>query len=287
MTRGSEDHADDRGDDGEALLARVTSLDLRADLQPPSVVAGVDRARSLHDPRPLVAHLEAGLFTPMPGYPPTGPVIEDPHRRALVAASVGFQSVVARVATTVLLGVVVDRRILTVEFADLRWWPDRATIALGLVRAVTEPPKPGEGEHRPQVEGEGSVTIVDRMGLVVDRLIDAVVVPWVAALRAGTDAPERLLWGDAAAALATAATTAGRVGDLTADQHRHLIGHIARSLPLPDLVTPTAEVTPGWCRATCCLIVDAGVAPCDECRLATGSTLRPEELLAHRDHDRS
>jgi hypothetical protein len=249
---------------GEALLARVTPLDLRADLQPPSVVAGVGGTRTLRDPSPLVAHLEAGLFTPVPGYPPAGLVTDDAHRRTLVAASVGCQSVVARVATTVLLGVVVDRQVLTVDLDDLRWWPDRASSALGLVSVVTEP----LGHHtrgRPQVEGEGPTGRVGDLGRVVDRLVRAVCAPWVAAVRAATDAPERLLWGDVAAALATGATTACRVGDLTAGQHRHLIDHVADTLPLSDLVTRAPGLATGWRRTTCCLIVDAGLAPCDEC----------------------
>lgn len=232
---------------GDDLLARLAPLDLRSRLESPAACESND-GRSLDHPTPLFHHTAAGLFTPIPGMPTelATNVTTDPERHELVAASVAFQSVTGRVATTCFLANAVVGQRLLIEFGDLRWWPDRSSSALGLADVRIEDPAAWD--------------------TLIRQLVDDVFTPWVGATRAVTSIGERHLWGNAATSLLVAGTSLQRHG--TDVGLADLAPTIAAALPLGDLfVIGEEDGGTEFRRTTCCLIDQAGVTRCHECSL--------------------
>ena len=223
----------DRLTDDE-LVAALAPMSLRSTLDAPSVAAAAGRGlRDADDVAALVAHYEQGLFdspfaAPVAGSAPAG-------RRTEVAASVAFQAVVAQFATPVLLA----HRVLGVgiraPLAEVRWravgWGTRFGLAV-LPRA------------EPQ-------DLVDLIPLLRADLVE----PWLEVIGLHRLVPDRVLVGNADAALWTAVRSVEARAPLT-DGERQAV--VAAGL--------------GPTRDTCCLIHHAGLVPCDECPRSTGTT---------------
>lgn len=228
------------GCDPDALVARLAPLDLRSRLDPPAIARA--EGRPLDDPGPFLDHVEAGLF-PEPGSPLAavlGPATACPvDRRRLVASSVGFQAVVAQVATPVVLAERLVGRGLDARFDDVRWRADGWTVRYGLSEVRS-------GRVRP-------------LPTALADLVDDVVAPWVDTVAAHTTIGRRLLWGNAAAALLGAVRSLDRLAPLGPAASGAAVAAIEDALPEPRLVEPDGS------RTTCCLIPWAGLAPCDEC----------------------
>lgn len=237
-------------DDGAAaddeLLRAVAPLSLRSSIDGPSVARPA--GRSLSELGPLTDHTAVGLYegpfaAPLGDGPGTGP-----GRRA-VAASVACQAVAAQVASVALLAELVVGTGLDVDLTDVRWRADGWGTRLGLVRLRRRP----------------SRSPAEAVGALVERFT----APWVAAVAGAEPVAERLLWGDAAAATWTALASVHAHRPLVAADLSAIEDVLTERVPWTDLVIVDRPATGplSWHRSTCCLILHAGLPPCDECPL--------------------
>jgi ferric iron reductase protein FhuF len=200
------------------LLEALAPLSVRATLDPPAQArAEGSSIEAPGDAAALIDNVEHGLFA-SPISLPSDLAVE---RRREVAASVAFQAVVGQVANPVVLAAEVLGVGIDVQLADVRWRADGWAVRYGLTEIRRRPVRP-----RPEL---------------IYRLHAHLVRPLAATIRASVALPERLLDGNAEAAIRTATDAAGRALGVPGD--------------------------PPLTRTTCCLIHLAGLAACTECPL--------------------
>ena len=226
----------------DELVEALAPLSLRSTLDIPKLASSagrrVDEPSSFAD---LVAHYRSALFES----PFAAPAVVRPDghrelRRTEVAASVVFQAVVAHVANVVLLA----GRVLGVGVqprpGDIRWRADGWGTRFGLAEI-----------RRSELVG---------MSEVLSRLGDEVVEPLLTIVGPHAPVVERVLRGNARAAMWTAVVAA----------HSHV--------PLTDRERDEiAALDVGPTRDTCCGIHLAGLVACDECPRAPAET-QPEAI---------
>lgn len=211
----------------DELAEALAPLSLRSKLDAPALAAASGR-RVDDDPSfaGLAAHYAAALFD-SPFAAPAAVDVGD-GRRAEVAASVGFQAVIAQVANAAVLAGHVLGVGVRPRLGDIRWRADGWGTRFGLAEV-----------RRGDVVGTPEV---------LSRLDDEVVEPLLAIVGPRAPVAARVLRGNARAALWTAVVAADAHVPLT-DRERDEIAALG--------LGPT--------RDTCCGIHIAGLVACDEC----------------------
>jgi hypothetical protein len=235
-----------------AVLADVGAVNVFFAVAPPPPGPGLRPVADLADPGLLAAEVERtrAALAAASGTAPDR--VED-----RVAASLFFQGLASRLLSPVLGAAVAHGR--TPDPAGLRWRPDRdgpLSFTAGGARALTLPAAGPGGRAAAAAD------------LVGERVVDGVLAPVAAALRARTGVAGGLLWGDAASALAGAAAAFAAARPGHAPVARAAARHLLARPPLRGLGAFAPDPPHAFVRTTCCLYyrLPAG-GMCGDCAL--------------------
>ena len=219
------------------LVDRIAELSPYARIDDPTTASRL--GRPLQDPTTLVRHVGEQLRT------------DDP----MVAASVAFLTVTNRAALPLALANAALDVHLAPPFGALRWRVADGMVRLGFADDRTGPAVP--------------------WARWAAQFVADVVEPWVELMAASARIGRRLLWGNAAASLLSAAERVAVITSCSAAEARVLAEEALGALPLADLaVVQGGESTSlRYRRRTCCLLFKApGAGRCGDCSLESGGT---------------
>ncbi|MFC4565456.1 (2Fe-2S)-binding protein [Nocardiopsis mangrovi] len=252
-----------------AVLADVGAVNMFFAVEPECDGPGWVPVGELGRRADLLAGEVAAVRTALAGA--SGCPIERVEER--VAASLFYQGLASRLLSPVVAAAVAHWRIP--DPAGLHWRPDRRgplVFALGEGTALL----PVAAARDADGSGPGSgAPPGDAAALVAERVVDGLLAPVGTALRALLPVAERLLWGNAASALAGAVRSLAEARPALAADARALTAELLARPPLAGLGSVGPAPGHRFTRTTCCLyyrLPSGGV--CGDCALAPAAPRR-------------